>query len=54
VVVRRRVGEKGAERGRGLGPWIEAVSFREEVVGIMVVVVVGEVEEGGEEEGISR
>jgi hypothetical protein len=33
VVVRRTVGEKGALRGRGLGPWMLAVIFREEVGG---------------------
>ncbi len=33
-MVRRREGEKGAERGSGFGPWIEAVIFRLEVGGV--------------------
>lgn len=48
VVLRRRVGEKGALRGRGRGPWIEAVILREDVGGMRV-----EVEEGVVE-GISK
>lgn len=48
MVVRRREGEKGALRGRGLGPWIEATIFRLEVGGISVEV------EGEDVEGISR
>lgn len=36
VVVSTRVGEKGALRGRGLGPWIEAAILRLEVGGIRV------------------
>jgi hypothetical protein len=35
-VVRRRDGEKGAERGRGLGPWMLAVIFRLDVGAINV------------------
>ena len=48
MVVRRSDGLKGALRGRGLGPCIEAVIFRDEVGGMRVEV--GE----GEDEGISR
>jgi len=48
VVVRRSDGLKGALRGRGFGPCIEAVILREEVGGMRVEV--GE----GEEDGISR
>jgi hypothetical protein len=48
VVVRRSDGLNGALRGRGLGPWIEAVILREEVGGISVELA------AGEEEGISR
>ena len=36
VVVSTSVGEKGALRGRGLGPWIEAAIFKLEVGGIRV------------------
>lgn len=48
VVVRRSDGEKGALRGSGLGPWIEAVTLSEEVGGISVDWI------EGEELGISR
>ena len=48
VVVRRREGLKGALRGRGLGPWTEAVIFREDLGGIRVDC------SETEEEGISR
>lgn len=34
VVERTRVGEKGALRGRGLGPWTEAEILREELGGM--------------------
>lgn len=36
VVVKTRVGENGALRGRGLGPWTEAVTFKLDVGGINV------------------
>lgn len=49
VVVRRRDGLKGALRGRGFGPWIDAVILREEVGAMRVF----EGEEG-RVEGISR
>lgn len=48
VVVRRSEGLNGALRGRGFGPWIEAVIFREDVGGISVEDSVAE------DEGISR
>lgn len=47
-MVRRRDGEKGALRGSGFGPWIEAAILREEVGGMSVDFV------AGEELGISR
>ena len=48
MVVRRSEGLKGALRGNGLGPCIEAVILREDVGVISVE------EEIGVEEGISR
>ena len=42
------MGEKGALRGRGLGPWIDAAIFRLEVGDMRVVL------EEGEELGTSR
>jgi len=48
VVVRRSEGLKGALRGRGLGPCIEAVILRDEVGGMRVDLI------AGEEQGISR
>lgn len=36
MVVSTNVGEKGALRGRGLGPWIDAAIFRLDVGGIRV------------------
>lgn len=36
-VDRSSCGEKGAERGRGLGPWTVHESFREDVVDFIVV-----------------
>jgi hypothetical protein len=48
VVVRRSDGLKGALRGSGLGPWIDAVILRKDVGGMSVDLV------AGEDEGISR
>jgi hypothetical protein len=48
VVARRREGLKGALRGSGLGPCIEAVILRADVGGMNVE------DEAGEEDGISR
>lgn len=48
MVVRRREGLKGALRGNGLGPCIEAVILRADVGGI------SDEDEAVEEEGISR
>jgi hypothetical protein len=43
VVVRSNEGLKGALRGKGLGPWIEAVILREEEGAMSVVGVLSEV-----------
>lgn len=48
MVVSTRVGEKGALRGRGLGPWIDAAIFKLEVGGMRVDF------EDGDEVGTSR
>lgn len=46
-VLRRRCGEKGAERGRGLGPWTVQESLREGVEGRRVEAVVDALEVDG-------
>lgn len=48
-VLRRRWGEKGAERGRGLGPWTVQESLREGVCGRRDEGGEDVVEEGGED-----